>query len=468
MIRSGGRIVNQIFARIADSERQNVNGPFQWAVYAFSAMLAALCLAAVARQVHHDASWPANADLGLYIKAMHALQQGQSPYLASLYAPADPYAYPPLVAELVGLVSAIFGEANLRLASPLIGLACLVGGFAILFRSFAIHLRLHWVTLATAVALVGHVTRSDLYHGQVNFLIFLLLVAGLRFLLIGDWRLASLTWAVMIVCKPFMGVIVLYALWRRQWMAALATFAGSAVLFGVTFLPTWPHVIEAIRGWMSISHFYTSLPFIARPDNQSIYGLAHRLFSPNPYSLPWTANPGLVAVITLATVCVAMTAAAVAIPAQRLRDEDFAPKAVLALLEVGLIISLVQASGPLAEGDYIYFALPGLFAACVIAVGRWKSGAQFRVLWAGAALAWSIPFLMKLSPVRLPLDLVTPDTWRLLHGPGVLISGIRAYCFLLAGLLTSYALRQERSLAAPGQGGAADGVKSVTSPGAEL
>ena len=49
--------------------------------------------------------------------------------------------------------------------------------------------------------------------------------------------MASLAWALMVICKPFMGVMLLYPLVRRQWHMVIGTMSLAALFFAVSLVP---------------------------------------------------------------------------------------------------------------------------------------------------------------------------------------------------------------------------------------
>jgi alpha-1,2-mannosyltransferase len=123
-----------------------------------------------------------------------------------------------------------------------------------------------------SVALFYPLLRSE-YHGQIQTL--MTLAAGLALL---AWqrdqpRLAGLMMGLCCIIKPQWGVVVLWAVLRRQWQFALVAggVAGAAGLLSV-----------AVYGWSNVMDYLSVVSFLGRHGesyfiNQSVNGLMHRL-----------------------------------------------------------------------------------------------------------------------------------------------------------------------------------------------
>ncbi|OUM01555.1 glycosyltransferase family 87 protein [Variovorax sp. JS1663] len=124
-----------------------------------------------------------------------------------------------------------------------------------------------------SVAMFYPLLRSE-YHGQIQTL--MTLAAGLALL---AWqrdqpRLAGLMMALCCIIKPQWGVVVLWALLRKQWQFALvaAGVTGAAGLLAV-----------GVYGWSNVIDYLSVVSFLGRHGesyfiNQSVNGLMHRLF----------------------------------------------------------------------------------------------------------------------------------------------------------------------------------------------
>src|SRR5262249_40912367 len=147
-------------------------------------------------------------------------------------------------------------------------LGCLIASIVLMLRGFGPKTDYRWVFLIIGVAMASRMVRGDAYDGAINSLLLLLLLIGLKKFLSGRVFVGSITWAVMIVFKPFMGILALYLLRRRCWKCAILTVAIAGALFAASFLPFIPdHLRETFAGWVHASHARTNLPFVAKPGN---------------------------------------------------------------------------------------------------------------------------------------------------------------------------------------------------------
>ena len=175
--------------------------------------LAGLSTAWLVREIASRPDWPAFLDMSLYLEAARDLMNGRDPYSSeSLHR----YPYPPLFAEFIALLVLIFGAYAPHVWAAASG-AFLVAAVWLMNRRFGFHTPAPWILLATAYLLIGRTARSDLLHGQLNFMLLLLLVLGLM-----SWRArrewaAGALWALAICCKPFLGVVGLFLLRQREW-----------------------------------------------------------------------------------------------------------------------------------------------------------------------------------------------------------------------------------------------------------
>jgi len=336
----------------ADSWRLSARNLLERRIVTFGAGALGLLLilasfAAAFDSVHDNPFWNnTSTDFGVYYHAAGDISDGANPYFEEgrLDSIRGYYGYPPAFAEaLIPLHYA--GEDVARYGWLLINFASLVAAIPLLLSAFGTKLAWPWVLLATGVVAASYPAHSDLYHGQVNFPLLLLLVAGLALFVRGRDRAASLAWAAMIVVKPFLGVLVLYLLWRREWKAALATSAITAGLLVLSFAPTFVNGFDAVEGWIRISREYGAAASTVQPDSHSLHALVLRLFTTNAYSTPWIDSQAL---LHVGTVLLALTLVAllfIALPPRAMGERERTPARVLA--ESGLVIALAMT----ASGD---------------------------------------------------------------------------------------------------------------------
>ncbi|TXN76095.1 DUF2029 domain-containing protein [Methylobacterium sp. WL18] len=390
--------------------------------------------------------WPVTVDLDLYLDAAKLIVQGRNPYI--LIENRDPFAYPPFLAVLVAVIGQGIGYGKLWILWPCLNIG-LVFGCVLLFRSFGRIMSDSWLLLATGVLLCSRLIRSDLFHGQVNILLLFFVLVGLRSFLSRATLRGAIAWAFVIVCKPFMGVLIFYLLCRRGWRAAALTASIAAILFVGPFLLI-NNPVAGVRGWLAASAFYTTLPVGARPDHQSLPALAKRIFTENPFSIPWIDAPVAAQVASVLAAILAIMIFLAAVPLRRgiAGSAREIPNAGQSLAEIGLTVGLALSCGPLLEGDHLILIWPGLYGAVLCAQRvRTDAGVEHR-RWLLAATGWCAVFWVFALPVIVPF--VASPTWPVLNGAQILLSGRNGITVFLACLLTLSALRAGVASRKPG------------------
>lgn len=296
-------------------------------VAVLSTLLLTAGSAALARSIVRNPDWRNSTDFGVYLLASRALASGDDPYASAPFPVSqigsvevrDAYVYPPALAEFLVLLLAM-GDAFARSVWLVISIASLAGATVLLSRKFGHRLAWKWVVLILSAASVSGIVRLDLYHGETNLLLLLLLTLGLWLLSGRHVTFAGLAWGVATTIKPFLAVLIVYLLWKRAWRAAIATVCTSLTVLVVSFAITWPRTVATLLGWLRAAGYEASTTFSGRPDNVSIHGLVLRLFDPNPYTRTWidSAVAGhAVEVLVLAGVAATFIAAAEIAPGRR-------------------------------------------------------------------------------------------------------------------------------------------------------
>ncbi|WP_076998246.1 glycosyltransferase family 87 protein [Variovorax sp. KK3] len=130
------------------------------------------------------------------------------------------------------------------------------------------------IAMSLASTLLFYPLLRSEYHGQIQTL--MTLAAGLALL---AWqrdqpRLAGVLMALCCIIKPQWGVVVLWALLRRQWQFALFATVATGVA-GLLAL--------AVYGWNNVFDYVSVVSFLGRHGesyfiNQSVNGLMHRFY----------------------------------------------------------------------------------------------------------------------------------------------------------------------------------------------
>lgn len=363
---------------------------FSYALWTIAIGLIALGIVRVVRDILKAPNWPGQGtDLSVYFSAARHVAEGQSPYLNPA-DPANPYGYPPLFADLIALLRSVLGEGMLWAIWPIASAAALFASIALMMRSFG--WKAPWVAVAGVFGLLinGHITRSDLFHGQPHFFLILLILTGIIAFQKGRALTGALTWAAVIVCKPFAGIFVLALVRRGQYREAIYTLGASAGLFVASFLPFAANAVDAFKGWIDATRFHTSFPNVAKPTNEAFNGFFTRIFSETPFSSPWIAAPGVIPWLAASLTLLALTAAWFSVSGKAARESvEPEERGARDMVEFSAALGFILCFGPLMEGPHVFMLLPGLFGATMIAERRWRLNAPGKALWLAAALCWT-------------------------------------------------------------------------------
>lgn len=436
--------MNKLQLETNKTRRLTAGGALRAMPYFIGPLLIAVGLAALMRMIALKDGWPQGVDLGEFLDAADAIAQGKSPFEIDYEHVLWGYGYPPLFAELIWALTFLLGHGKLWILWSIFCLGCLIGSVVLMLREFGPKIDFRWVLLIVGVAMTSRMVRGDAYDGAINSLLLLLLLIGLKNFLSGKIFGGSITWAVMIVFKPFMGILALYLIRRKCWKCAILTVAIAGALFAASFLPFFPnHLTKSFAGWVHASHARTSLPFVAKPGNQSFYGLLMRMFTASQFSEPWIEAPIIIGVLMLPIIGVALATFLFAVPNQPIHGPfsrpDDGPRA---LLETGLVLALSLSCGPLLEGDYMFLILPGLVGTVMLACNRRAEYAQRRLLWL-SAIAWCAGLAAIAPPITIKF--LEPYTWSLpVGGAANLVSARVCVSLFVASILAAVVLWHDR------------------------
>lgn len=438
-IGAGGRVrinVNSpMLVRLAAIERQPVVRIL--IALAGLAMIGAGVLWVV-HQVRDNPIWPSATDMGNYLGAAHRVMEGRNPY-ASDMGNFHRLPYPPLFGEFIALLATVFGNRGAAFIWMTLNGLSLITAVTLIMRNFSLRVPYHWIIFFCGVLVMGRSGRSDLYHGQVNFPLLLLLLSGFMLWRARKGLLASLLWAIMCNVKPFLGVITLFFMRKRDWRTVIALVVLSAVVLLASFLPVFNQALETFLGWRQVTTYYASPAWAANPLNQSFYGFLLRLFTANEFSHAWANIPALVPIGLILIGAVAATAFWFVTRLDEVKDEGERD-----LLRLTAVLASLMSLGPVTEGDHLYLLLPALLISAAFAWRKLASCAVDAKWWVAAFVAWLCVFFGPLSPKQFFTHFVDRADWRFLTGPGILLSGWTCAALLAAAVLTAYAFSVER------------------------
>ena len=394
--------------------------------------------------------WEPNltVDFDYYATAGQMLARGEDPYAAYIHLretlESGGYPYPPLLAwALVPLVTTLPARWH-YLVWVIAEVAVFAASLTMVLRAGRAPVAWHWVVLIVGAAFLPYFTWYNLYHGQVDFILLLLIAGGVCLLAKDRPIAAGILFALAANVKPFLAILLLYLAWRSRWRAFFAMgFAGAAILIG-SFLPTIPqHGLAVVEGWIGASRAMGQPPFTGFPFNNSVYGTLVRLVTPTPFAVPWVESQTLLIVLTALFGLIVPVVWLRAIPPGRLRpDTDVV---TVGLVETGMLLTLMFAWGPIAEANHLIVLWPVMLVTLRLALAS-PDPAQ-RLRWRPAALGWGLFLLLTAGPIRQltwtePLEGVP-------EGIAVLFTGRVGVLLLIAGLTTAWSLAQEHRVSRP-------------------
>lgn len=329
-------------------------------------VLLAVGTAALATEFAADLVWKLRyqgwGDFRSYYAAAWALRMHQDPYDPAalnrvweqvgdptLKADTRAYAYPPLFALALQPLTGLRVVQAARLWMVL-NAALWVASVLALMRYLGVGpgAPLYWLTLC--IAFRFEPARTTLALGQVNILVFVLVLAALAAEKAGRSAASGLALATASMLKLTPAFLVAYLLLRRRYRTVAWTAAGFLALLaaGCAAVGTGPH----------LTFFTEVLPWLGRgvrnAQNQSLTGLFLRLAGPRgPGGVPSWAVYGARAVGLLLVALVGL-----ALSRSRLRPASVAP------CEVALCIVLVSLISPITWSHHLVWVI--LPVACVL------------------------------------------------------------------------------------------------------
>ena len=399
--------------------------------------LIAVGIVLMGRKIYLDPTWPAGTDISVYLSALKNIAAGLNPY-GDVHA--HPFAYPPLFAEFLSLLFPFFSDGKWWAVWSALTFIQLIIALIIMMRGFGEKLSWGGVALVCGVISLSHLTRSEVFHGQADFTILLLLVLGLRFSTLQRPFATAITWSIMINIKPFLGIVVVHQLVTRRYKEAIYTLIASGSIFALSFAVFGPDAINAFLKWRASAAWYTSVPEIARFDNQSFYAFFARICNATEYGVPLANCRSAVPFLMLPVLAAASVALVLTARSVRILSRENRLKPIHEMLAAGVVIAAIMACGPTYYGDYIYLLLPGAFGAYFIA-----SDGQDRTGWLVVTAIWCVA----LYSLALPISIRLTDTyrWSQLHGishlAGIQNGTVAMVCAIVSSaFLYRYASRQ--------------------------
>jgi hypothetical protein len=256
---------------------------------------------------------------------------------------------------------------------------------------------------------------------------------------------AGVVLGIAIVIKPFLGVVALYFLWRRDWRVAFASILTSGILFVGSFIPLiFAHGLAVIQSWRDATSYYTSGDIASRPDNYSLTGILRRIFLENQFTVPWLNSPLLFQGLSIALVIVVVGLYVTSVPFGKALEKGATPAPLQLLIELGALLMLSMVYGPMTEADHTFLLFPAFFGIFFMAYQRSQQHATNARIWQIAAGVAGLAVLVMLSPIIPQIGLPSSANWTPIAGLRILLTGQFIIWFLAAALALVAALRTER------------------------
>jgi hypothetical protein len=421
---------------------------FGAAVLLVSAAVILVDLVALVHALRGNSFWVTSTDFGLYLRTADLIRHGESayPHVADVGAVHHAYAYPPLLAEILLPLSAI-GHGFARAVWVLLSLACMAGTVALLLRGFGRRIAWHWVALAFAAVLTTYPAHNDLYHGQADVPLMFLLTVAIWCYTRGKQGTAGAVWGLTFAIKPFLGVVVVYLLWKRAYRAALSAIGSACAFVVASFAVVLPADHSAIREFVRASRYDASAPFTTQLDNFSLRGFFERAFTANPFAASFTDSSLLLA---LASAGLALVLIAIFVVGMRgsgtQGDGRSASQPLLTLVEIGWVYALAMTYGPLTEGSHLFYLLPAVVGVVLfLPVMIRRAGMNWSAL---TALSWLLLVVLFASPVNRLSGVNSVVFGSSPHGVTLLLTARVGLALLLASATTGIVLARVRMTAA--------------------
>lgn len=403
-------------------------------------------------------------DYQLYVGATEALLAGANPY--DVRVPSDDgavmfgYVYPPIVAwALMPFVLLPFRVGYLAWIS--VCAASLVVSLVIALRAFRHSASVPTIALVVGASLTTFNVRENLYHGQIDVTLLLMMVTGLWFLARGQQIPAGVLVGMAASGKPFLGILLLLLVWRGQYRAAASMMVTGVALLAVGFGATLGSGLTALLGWVTVSRYASSPEFAAIPFNNALSALFLRLFTETQFADPWIVSRPLLLAANGLLLLVIAAAWLWAVPRGgeplTAPDTDLRAQAGLILwVDAALLLGLLYAYGPLAETNHYFMLVPGMVAT--IRLATVSPNRAVRMRWRPAAVAWSLMILALASPVRA-------WSWGShieghLSGLDILVTGRLGMLLLGIALVTAWCRWMEARVAAAAPGSSRETLPS--------
>lgn len=279
----------------------------------------------------------------------HAIPYAETPNFSEFKSwNAAPYPYSPIVA-ILAIPFLWFDENSVLKFWTFFSWLLLIGvGFIVVRGILADNNIFKLLSVLLFFALYGP-THLNLNLVQLDILI-LFFVSLTFFLYKSKSVFAGVFLGVAMSLKLLVAPMLIYFLWKKEWktsILALLTF-GTLTIIGFS-VAGW----EQLEGFIRVNYLWSVTDMLSYPFNQSINGLARRLFTVNSYIEPLLEFPSIVLIVRILSIVMAIF-----LWLKMVSHEDNRGS-VEGFLEYGFTLSTMLFLSPLVDDiHYVWVLLP--------------------------------------------------------------------------------------------------------------
>lgn len=305
---------------------------------------------------------PAN-DFGRIFHSAVAFTEGRDMYAWSKATPAwleEDYALnlynmnPPHLHILI-LPLTWFSEDHAMAMWWVLSGFCLYACLRRIFRELNIELTPDNRRLGLVCLLAFAGTSSFLATAQLSFILLVAITWMWLAARHGRWDRAGIWLGLALSCKPFLGVVLAYFVYRRHFRAALTCLMTVALcvvagwlIFGPENFASWQHKLSISDGWAWLPMNASLMAFLTRTLGESVWFVPLAALGPTTIWLLWVVLGGLIGLVTML-----------------LTNHETTPEALDRNLILALTASVLLS--PLGWIYYLWLLLPP-------ALALWKAG----------------------------------------------------------------------------------------------
>lgn len=257
-------------------------------------------------------------DFDAYYLGAQRLINGQPLYIETQTAA---YIYPPILAQAILPIVALFDEDTASLVWFALNVAMLFATLHLLGRYLANDRQRALLWIATVFFLP---TLMTFWLGQITIVLFALTTGAWVAYKEDKPALTGVLLAVAVWTKFYPGLFLVYFLWKREWRVVMSAMITTLVVVGVqvaisgldTFIGYFTDILPALlaEGQPQINH-----------SNNALLGFLQRLFMQNPQVIPLVESPFLLTISRFGLMALLLSVTVYLITFPKVRLSETAP-----------------------------------------------------------------------------------------------------------------------------------------------